>query len=406
MNNRSEDEEIRDLLNLKIEDLDPVDWIDEESDPQTLGGFGPILYDVPKGREGLNKLLNNPALTRLDNKIDQKSISDKAFGAAYSSKLVQMGVKERSPSYKAATQQQYEAAIAGTVKLYQRLAKGDKISAPAVANLVDSFVGTFEVDKALLLNLASWQADGVDYLFQHSVNVAILSMNIAAAAGFSRSQARDISVGGLLADIGMMAIPKSIRLKKGTLTRDDTYELHKHPILGFHLLESLPGISEVIPITAYQHHERLSGVGYPKNRQGRFINHFSRIVAIADVYEALSSQRPYRDAFMPYRCMETVLKLGSSGFLDVDHIRSFISYMSLFPIGSLVKLKSGCIAKVVEANEAEFTRPVVSVLTDTSGSSLSNDAIFQTNLSKDSSDPIIAALDSKDFPGNNVMTGF
>lgn len=237
------------------------------------------------------------------------------------------------------------------------------------------------------------------------MNVCLLSINIAAAAGYSESQVVEIGMAALLHDIGMTLIPESIRYKSGALNEDEHFEVHKHPVMGLHLLQKVSSIPDSVSFVAYQHHEREDGKGYPKARKGRFLHSYARIVMIADVFEALSSPRAFRPAHIPYKAMENMLTFARQGLFDRDFIKALINYASLFPVGSLVRLSTQEVAKVVEASHGHHTKPVVSIITDAKGSLLPGEKTRQVDLSKETNVKIIQALGNAAVK-TEIMTGF
>jgi HD-GYP domain-containing protein (c-di-GMP phosphodiesterase class II) len=170
------------------------------------------------------------------------------------------------------------------------------------------------------------------------------------------------------------------------------------------LLERIHGLSEAALVIPYQHHERPGGGGYPEKRAGGSVSRFSRIVGIADVFTALINRRTYRDSMTPYQAMLSLLSMGGAGHLDGDHLKQFLKTMSIFPLGSLVRLSDGRVAKVVSPNPSEFTKPVVSLLTDASGAPLSGSAIAQLDLSA-AREKIVAALPWSAIP-HEALDGF
>jgi hypothetical protein len=124
------------------------------------------------------------------------------------------------------------------------------------------------------------------------------------------------------------------------------------------------------------------------------------------VFESLSSPRGYRTANMPYRAMEILIKMSKKNLLSSDYIKAFLIYASLFPVGSLIELSDHTIAKVVHANDVHYTKPIVSVITDSRGFLLSPDKIFQVDLTKNHDLQIIKAIESNHLPGLDIMHGF
>jgi HD-GYP domain-containing protein (c-di-GMP phosphodiesterase class II) len=321
--------------------------------------------------------------------------------------MSQITMWDRSLQYKQDLLVSYYDALKATKRLFEQLASGEKVPFVYVETLVDNFLKSLVIDKAVLLNLASIRviSEKEDYLFSHALNVCLIALNIAAAQGYNQDQVLEIGESALLSDVGMMLVPRAIRFKKGKLEEEEVYEIRKHPVLACQLLESVEGIPESVIVSAYQHHERQSGMGYPKKRQGRFIHQYAQLVSIADVYEAISSRRNYRNAHIPYHAMEMVLKMTNKGYLNNEKVRKFIQVMSLFPIGSLVQLISGRLGKVVAAIVAAYTRPVVSILTNEKGKIIGDREINELDLCRYDTDEIILPLKT-DFIRHNTMTGF
>lgn len=396
-----EPKEFDEILSLKVDEIDHSRWkVLDALEVQDL------LREIPKGKDGLDRLINTSEVRGLDQRVEQQQNAGAPVGEPLGKSIKQISVSERTAIYKTDIQKEYDIVVDNTRVLYHRLAKGDSISYAHISGVVNSIHDTFLTDKNILLNLSSLQSSTRDYLFNHAVNVCLLALNISTASRYSLQQVHEIGIAGLLSDIGMMTIDSEIRYRNGSLSRDDVYEIQKHPIWGYHILSRLPQVPEVVALTSYQHHERMNGTGYPKGRKGHLIHHYARIIGIADSYEAMISKRAYRKRNKPYKAMENILKLANKGFLDAIHVRSFLKYMSLFPVGSLVRLKSGKIGKVVHANFTEFTKPLVSVLTTNTGEPLANDQIYQLDLMNNTGDSIIEALDYSDENEADLMRGF
>jgi HD-GYP domain-containing protein (c-di-GMP phosphodiesterase class II) len=291
-------------------------------------------------------------------------------------------------------------------KVLNTLADNRRIDVTDVRNIVELFMKTYLTDRSILLNIANIKAAEGDYLFHHTLNVCLLAINIAAAAKYSERQILEIGIGALLHDAGMLLVPDTIRFKKGRLSKDEWFEVQKHAILGLHLIEKVARVPDSALYVAYQTHERENGKGYPKQRSGRFIHSFAKVVQIADVYESLCSQRDYRAPFIPYRAMELLIKMSSRNLLAIEFVKSFLSYASLFPVGSVVELNSHHVARVVQANELHQAKPVVSVIMDPAGVLFAHEKIYQVDLSKETGVQIIRALEPSKLPPFDVMYGF
>ncbi len=402
--------DIEQSLDFKLDDDILKEYYDVDGDD---AGF-PVnimpargLRGIEPGKKGLDQLFVQPQILKLDRSIAAQLEADGPKSPSLEKSLKQLAPSEREPEYKESLEKRYKIAVGETEQFYRHLAGLEEIHFQNIHNLVMNFYQTLVLDKNILLNLSSFRdaSAGSDYLFLHALNVCIISLNIATASKFSKQQVLEIGQAALLADIGMMLIPQSIRFKKDDLTQEEHYEVQKHPMLGCHLLESIPDIPQRVVLAVYQHHERESGIGYPKQRKSRFIHSYAKIISIADVYEAVSSNRMHREAFIPYRAMEFIVKLAGKGVLSAEKVRNFLRYMSLFPVGSLVQLKSGRVGKVIAANDHAFTRPVVAIIVDEKGQLLAEDQIIHLDLLEMKDDAIDKPLESG-FINRGLMSGF
>ena len=264
---------------------------------------------------------------------------------------------------------EWEDARAHGMKLVKDIVTG-MINEIRVAGLaeetVDKLIDTFESDRSLLNNLNN-SKDESSYLYVHSINVAVLSINIATAMGFDRDQIREIGMGALLQDVSMTMVPDEILNANRKLTQIEFLEIQKHTYNILYSMEKMAGLPFTTQMVAYQAHERLDGTGYPRRRNKRAIHKFAQITSVADVYDAMTSDRPWRKAHHPYRVMEYLIREAGKKKYDPDIVRGLLKYLSLFPIGCIVKLTSGETAKVVHSNKDSFDKPVVCVLFDSDG---------------------------------------
>lgn len=200
-----------------------------------------------------------------------------------------------------------------------------------------------------------------NYTYQHCVNVAILSLVLGIELNLSRNELLNLCIGALLHDIGKVFIPKNILNKKGHLTEQEFKLMQKHTINGYAYLNKNFKISRLSAIIVLQHHEKINGTGYPNKLFGNSINKLSKIVAIADVYDALTSHRPYRAALDPSEAIEYILGNGNTHF-DYIMVKSFASVIVPYPKGCLVKLSTGDIAIVEHTYKYYPLRPTVKIL--------------------------------------------
>jgi HD-GYP domain-containing protein (c-di-GMP phosphodiesterase class II) len=204
----------------------------------------------------------------------------------------------------------------------------------------------------------------------------------------------------------MLCISEALRFKAARYSKEEWYEIQKHPIFGLHLLERLRGMPRRISFVAYQLHERENGSGYPKQRRGNLIHPYAKMVMVADVFEALSSPRTHRPPLIPYDAMLKVVQMSKAGLFNNETVKALLEYVSVYPVGSLVALSNGSIGKVVHANKHAVQRPVVSILLDSRGPRISRNDIYQIDLSKTDEVKIARPLPSDFLGAIAVMDGF
>lgn len=207
------------------------------------------------------------------------------------------------------------------------------------------------------------------YTFSHSVNVAVLSTMLGDLCGYSKRKLQIITLGGLLHDIGKLAVPTPILNKSGSLTAGEFKIIRRHPSEGRKILKELNSpIASILAIIAVQHHEHLDGSGYPYHVRGKSIHPYSRITAIADVYDALTSVRPYKRTYKP-NVVYRMMMQNSTGHFDMDRLRLFFDNVAIYPVGTVMKTQLGyaIVKKVVFGHTLA---PVVIIFADKNGNLL------------------------------------
>lgn len=217
----------------------------------------------------------------------------------------------------------------------------------------------------VLVNLTNIQVmEG--YLFHHSVNVAVLAGIIGMARGYNKQQLTDLGVGALLFDVGMTLLPKELHAHQEPLSEEDWKKVWKHTEDGFNLLRNQHDISLLSAHCALQHHERYDGSGYPRGLKGSEIHEYAQIVGIADVFDAMTSARPFRPRHTPSEATEFLFASGNSKF-DIQLIRQFLGHVAIYPVASTVKLNTGQTGVVARNDPRAPHRPVVRILEEKPG---------------------------------------
>jgi len=197
-----------------------------------------------------------------------------------------------------------------------------------------------------------------DYLLEHSLNVAILLANFGRHLGMSEQQVQDLSYAGFLHDIGKIQIPDDILNKPGRLTANEMEMMKEHVQYGVDYLTET-GIEDFLVMTISEHHERLDGLGYPYGKKGDDISQAGRMLAIADMYDALTADRVYRAGLSSQKAFSILLS-DAPLRLDLPLVQQFIKCMGIYPVGSVVLLSNERLAMVIEQTDSPLA-PIVKV---------------------------------------------
>lgn len=237
-----------------------------------------------------------------------------------------------------------------------------------ISDLFDQMIESIRTNRLYEIHLASI-LNKDETLYHHSFNVALCTVVMASARGLDQARVREYGMGALLHDIGMVAVPSEIIAKPGKLTNEEWPLVKKHPIVGYNIILRQRTFSTVSAHAAYQHHERLDGSGYPRGLTGSSIHLVGRMTAVADVYAAMTSARPYKKPLLPSEVMEYLYVHAGSKF-DAECVRLLRNHVALYPVGVTVTLSDGRQGVVVRNNTAATLRPIVRIFAH-EGSSVS-----------------------------------
>jgi putative nucleotidyltransferase with HDIG domain len=247
-------------------------------------------------------------------------------------------------------------------QLFDDVAHGRMIDLVSVKRLMhDTVDGVLRNPDAHVCLTQLKQRDA--YTAQHSINVCVLSLALARHMGLSRSEMEILGVAALLHDIGKIKTPLDVLNKPDKLTPDEFAIMQQHPLTGRQLLEHHYALPYQIADVAFSHHERISGKGYPRGLKSSEISLFSKMVAIVDVYDAISSDRCYHDGISP---TEALTKMYSWRLTDFDGelLEQFIQCVGIYPVGTLVELTSGEVGIVISVNPDFRLKPKVNIVLD------------------------------------------
>lgn len=227
-----------------------------------------------------------------------------------------------------------------------------------VSTLADSIV-----DNSTVLIWLTNLKDRDEYTSQHSLNVCILSLLFGQGLSFNKEKLEVLGIGALLHDIGKLKVPLNILNKPDRLTEAEFDLMKKHPLFGYELLKEGHDLEADSLDIIRHHHEHLDGTGYPDGVKAEQLNRFTRMVAIVDKYDAVTSRRIYHDEATPYDALNKLYH-ERNGIIDHNLLQKFIKYIGIYPVGSVVELNSGHVGIVMATSEKHHLQPILMLVRD------------------------------------------
>jgi HD-GYP domain-containing protein (c-di-GMP phosphodiesterase class II) len=300
--------------------------------------------------------------------------NDVVLNAKYISRLQKVGIdsvyvksslQEETEIPETVSEETRQQSLIAVKKALKSVQLNEKINIEEMRSMAKAIVNEVILNSRTLVHLNDIRTHD-DYTFSHSVNVCILATVLGLAMGYSETRLRELALGGLLHDLGKMIVPCEILNKPGKLTEDELVLVKRHSESGFEILRRQHDMPLLASHIAFQHHEKVDGSGYPRGLAKDEIHEYARIVAIADVYDALISDRSYRPGMLPHQAYE-ILHASANSHFDEDILEMFFRYIAIYPIGTMVQLNTGEIGIVTEIFPRLQARPVVSVIIDKNG---------------------------------------
>ena len=297
----------------------------------------------------------------------------------------------------AAIRQLYSNAVAIAEDAWESTQTEGQPDLPGTLQAVEGLAEAITQNRTALVALTAMRSYD-NYTFTHMVNVSILTMGQARALGIEGRLLREFGLSALMHDIGKVRTPKEILHKADKLTDPEFEIMRRHTVDGAEILRRTPEMPILARVVAFEHHLRIDGTGYPFAAKRSGLNIGTMLCGIADVYDAMRSQRSYQQAHPTDRIL-AVLKRNDGTQFDQNLVRRFVQLLGIYPPGNLVRLTSGEIAVVTHTHAPDPHRPRVRVLIDKDGTRL--DLPYDRNLwegpHESDHDSIVAPVDAAEY---------
>lgn len=269
----------------------------------------------------------------------------------------------------------YSDALAYLMQVKERVLDRKPFSLAPALSLLEKIIDRPE-SFPLFFPLAIHSLPDQNYMISHQANTTLFTLKIGMSFRYSRNRLIELGLCALLHDVGIFTIDDEILNKTGPLTDDEFNLIRTHSEAGWKLLASFTEAYPYLPEVVYQHHERENGQGYPRGMHGKEIHEYAKIIGIIDCYEAMSNHRPNRKALLQSFSAKELVVQAKESLFPTRIIRAFLSEITLYPVGSHVRLNSGVTCEVIATHPQYPLKPDLRVILDMAGNPISHERII------------------------------
>lgn len=353
-----------------------------------------VWIDTDKG-------LDIETQTEAISEAEEKKKTDALLQQAASKEVANLEIRVSLDQEMDRARQIHAKARTAVVSMFKEARMGHAIEVAEVSTLVDDINQSVARNPGALISLARLKNKD-DYTYLHSVAVCALMIGLGRTLGLAGDVLKSAGMAGLLHDVGKMMIPDAVLNKPGRLTDDEFTVIKSHPERGWEILKESSGVDDIALDVCRHHHERMDGTGYPDKLPVEELTLFARMGAVCDVYDAITSDRSYKNAWAPGEAIRKMVE-WKDGHFDDAIFQAFVKTVGIYPTGSLIKLRSGRLGVVTDQSEKSLLLPKVKVFFSTKSNAHIPPEIVNLALTQDSivgsEDPAAWGFDMKKITG-------
>ncbi|GAB4287185.1 MAG: hypothetical protein Kow0067_11810 [Coriobacteriia bacterium] len=328
---------------------------------------------------GLAALLNSNDVRDIDAaRAFLEAQGARAVSVAETTELDEALRDEDSAENKARGREAYDQGVELMRDVETKAKLGKVFEVEPLQSMVSRLLDILFKDPAAVLGLTAIKSHD-DYTLNHSINVCILALSLGSSLGLDKESLKSLGLSALLYDLGKVRIPEDILNKEGPLTADEWQIVKSHAAEGADLLKRIQLVDQMPMIVAYEHHQRHDLQGYPEMGERHEQHLFSKVVALCDAYDAMTTRRPFRREIRPDKAL-AVLMQGRNKAYDPSLTKALVAMLGIYPMGAVVKLDDNSTAVVFRVNRDDLLRPRVKVVIDAEGRHLAEPHVVDLRL--------------------------